>query len=70
MVGNITISEPATGFDHALDVNTSARAVSVTATAGRGIVFDTLQGPQRRVKLEWTLDDLLPSPASPPPSGC
>jgi hypothetical protein len=70
MVGNLTISEPATGFDHALDVNTSARAVSVTATAGRGIVFEPLQRPQRRVKLEWTLDDLLPSPASPPPSGC
>jgi hypothetical protein len=70
MVGNIAISEPATGFDHALDVNTSAQAVSETATAGRGNAFDTLQGSRRRVQLEWTLDDLLSSPASPVPSGC
>lgn len=58
LVGTITISEPATGFEHSLYINTSARAISATGVAGRGTGFDAQQR-RRHVKVGWRIDDLM-----------
>jgi hypothetical protein len=59
MAGTITISEPATGFEHLLDITTSAQAVSATAVTGRGNGFDVQQQRRRHVTVDWSIDDLM-----------